>query len=504
MDKRKSLINVTVSISFKLITMVLVIVVKRFLIDYCGNEVNGLNALYLSIIGFLSVAELGVGSAITFCMYKPVVEKNYQKLSALYHLFKRLYLIIGGIVLVSGLLLTPFINVFAKDYDKIDVNLYLTFALMLISVVITYLLGAKTALINAYKNNYVTTAISQGGLLFQYVLQIIVLILTHSFVGYLICRIVSALVQWLITEIYANKKYNNIIIKRAKIDKETKGELLKSIKAMFMHKIGTLLVNTVDSVIISIFVGVVALGEYSNYTMISLSLSGILKLIFTSLTSVIGHLYVEENKDTTKKYFESFHFLNFIIATVFFLGYYAIIDDLIAVLFNENLIVAKSISFVITLNEFVQYMRQSTIVFRDATGTFYNDRWKPLIEGLVNIVLSVVLVKIVGVVGVIVATIITNLVICHIIEPYVIYSNAFKASPKKHYIRNYGMILLFFISLVSLNFVMQSFDNKWIELLVNGCISVGISALICVIELLLNRNICKQFILLLRKGRVNS
>ena len=196
--------------------------------------------------------------------------------------------------------------------------------------------------------------------------------------------------------------------------------------------------------------------------------------------------------------------MNFIIATVFFLGYYAIIDDLIAVLFNENLIVAKSISFVITLNEFVQYMRQSTIVFRDATGTFYNDRWKPLIEGLVNIVLSVILVKIVGVVGVIVATIITNLVICHIIEPYVIYSNAFKASPKKHYIRNYGMILLFFISLVSLNFVMQSFDNKWIELLVNGCISVGISALICVIELLLNRNICKQFILLLRKGRVNS
>ena len=178
MDKRKSVLNVSVSIGFKLITMVMVIVVKRYLIRFCGNEVNGLNALYLSVVGFLAVAELGVGSAITFCMYRPIVEGDHDQVSALYRLFRRLYLIIGGIILVSGLATTPFIPYFAKDYAQLDVNLYTTFVIMLISVVVTYFFGAETALINAYKNNYITTAITSGGIVLQYILQIIVLIIT--------------------------------------------------------------------------------------------------------------------------------------------------------------------------------------------------------------------------------------------------------------------------------------------------------------------------------------
>ena len=151
MDRRKSILNVTVSLVFKIITMILVIFVKRILIQTCGNEVNGLNALYISVIGFLAVAELGVGSAITFCMYKPIVEGDHQQVSALYQLFRRLYLIISGIILAGGLLITPFIHHLAKDYAALDVNLYTTFVLMLISVVISYWFSAKTSLINAYK-----------------------------------------------------------------------------------------------------------------------------------------------------------------------------------------------------------------------------------------------------------------------------------------------------------------------------------------------------------------
>lgn len=504
MDKRKSILNVTVSMVFRILTMVLSIVVKKYLIEFCGNEVNGLNSLYLSIIGFLSVAELGVGSAITFCMYKPVVEKDYNKLSALYHLFRRLYLIIGGVILSIGLAITPFIKYFAKDYKQLEVNFYLTFVLMLISVVITYFLGAKTALINAYKNDYITTAITSSGIVIQNILQITTLIITHSFIIYLGCRIVASCIQCIATDIVARRMYNPIISKKAKIDSITKVELIKNIKAMFMHKVGTLLVNTVDSMIISIFIGVVVLGKYSNYTMISVSLTSVLKLAFTSLTSILGHLFVEENKATTQKYCEAFHILNFLMASFFFLGYYAIVDSLISILFSHDLVVAKSISFVITLNEFVQFMRQSTMTFRDATGTFYNDRWKPLLEGIVNIILSVLFVKIIGVVGVIVATIITNLVICHVVEPYVLYKNAFEVSPKKHYIRNYGMIILFALALVLLNFVMKSYDNQWLQLLVNGCISVVISVFVCTLELLLNKNICKHFIALYRKGRGKS
>ncbi|MBQ9780416.1 MAG: hypothetical protein IJW00_05685 [Clostridia bacterium] len=500
MDVKKGKLNVVVSIAFKIITMVMAIVVKRALIGACGNEVNGLNSLYISIIGFLSVAELGVGSAIIFCMYKPIVEGNHDRVSALYHLFRKLYLIIGAMIFVGGLAILPFLPFLVKDYSQLSVNMHLTFLLMLISVTATYLFSAKTSLINAYKNNYITTAISQGGVVLQYVLQIVVLYLTRSFEGYLICRILAVLAQWIASEIAVRKNYGAVIKTRAALDDETKNDVKRSIKAMFMHKIGYVLVNTVDSVIISAFVGVVALGEYSNYTMILSSMSGILTLVFTSLTSVIGHLCVEEDKPTVQKYYESFHLLNFIIGTVFFLGYYAVVDHLIALLFSPELIVSKSVSFVITLNGFVQFMRHSTLTFRDATGSFYQDRWKPLFEGVLNIILSILFVNFIGVTGVIVATIITNLVICHVVEPYVLFKNAFTASPKVFYLRSYGMILAFAVALGFLSCCLQSFSNEFVEMIVNGFISLGFSAGLCMILILTNKKKSKQLLKILRKG----
>lgn len=499
MDKKKSILNVSVSVSFKIITMVMVIVVKRLLIQTCGNEVNGLNALYLSIVGFLAVAELGVGSAITFCMYKPIVDGDEEKVAALYRLFHRLYCAIGIIITLIGIGISPFICYLAVDYALLDVNLQLTFVLMLLSVVLSYFFGSKTALINAYKNNYITSAITSGGIILQYILQIVVLLYTKSFSVYLVCRTLAVLVQWCVTEIVARKKHASILTRSARIDCETKKELSKNIKAMFMHKIGYVLVNTVDSVIISMFVGVIALGEYSNYTTILASLTGVINLVFTSLTSIVGHLYVEKSNDTARKYCETLHLLNFAIGVIFYLGYYAIIDDLIAIMFGANLIVDRSIAFVITINGFVQFMRSCINVFRDATGTFYYDRWKPLAEGVANIVMSILLVKWIGVAGVIVATIITNLVICHVIEPYVLYKNAFSVNPTKYYLKNYSMIVLFVGMLLLMQCCMCSFSSYWSELLVNGCISVGISAVVCGIMVLWNRKLKDQLKMMIKR-----
>lgn len=485
MDKKKSILNVSVSVGFKIATVILSIVVKRILIQTCGNEVNGLNALFLSIIGFLTVAELGIGSAITFCMYKPIVRGETDKVAALYHLFRRVYLLVGAVIFAAGLLITPFVHYFAKDYAQLNVDFYSTFVLMLVSVVLSYLFGAKTALINAYKNNYITTAIASGGILLQQILQIIVLYLTRSFAGYLVCRIVAVLAQWGITEIVTRKKYSAYLHNRQRIDPETRTEVVRNIRAMFMHKIGSLLVHTVDSVIISAFVGVVALGAYSNYDAIRNSMTNILVLLFSSLTSVFGHLYVETAKEKARQYAELFHVLNFMIGMVFYLGYYAVADSLVAILFGADLVAEKSVTTVIAVNGFVQFLRQSTLVFRDATGTFYNDRWKPLFEGITNVVLSILFVKRMGVVGVLVATMATNLLICHIVEPYVLYKHAFGVSPIHYYIRNYGMILVFVASVCVMGEIMVSCGSGWETFWINGMISLGISGCVTAATLLI-------------------
>lgn len=494
MDKKKSLLNISVSIIFNIISMIMVIVVKRFLIQICGNDVNGLNALYQSIIGILSIAELGVGIAISFCMYKPIVDGDEDKVSALYHLFKKLHLIIGGFIFTAGLGVAPFIKYLAKDYQVLDVNFYLTFFLVLVSTVITYFFGAKIGLINSYKNNYITSMITYGGLIVQYVLQIICLVLTRSFLLYLACRIVGSLLQWIITSIVTKRKYYHITKNRQKVDKETKETLTKSIKAMFMHKLGRTFTSSIDSVIISSFVGVIALGEYSNYIVILTSMTNVIKLIFTSIISVIGHLYAESNKETSRKSCEMLHYVNFFVGMVFYLGYYAIIDNLIALLFLEELIILRTTTLVITLNGFIQFMRESVIAYRDATGTFYYDRWKSVLEGAVKIVLSIILVKVIGVVGVILATIITDIFISHTIEPYVLYINAFNYSPKKHYIRNYLFIVIFFVALLLLDFLMVNATTHIVSLLMNGVISVAISGAICLIALLANKPLAVKLI----------
>lgn len=492
MDKKKGIINVATSIIFKFILIILNILVRRYIIKCIGNEINGLNSLYISILDVLSVAELGVGGAITFCMYKPIVEGNNGKVTAFYKLFVKLYLIIGAIIAVAGCAIMPALPYLAKDYQSAFVNLYLTFGLMIISVVISYLFSAKTSLINAYKNNYVTTTITSLSTILQCGLQIIALIVFKSFTAFLVCRIISVLVQWFVTEIYTRKKYANIIKAKQQLDDISRKEVTKNIKAMFMHKIGSVLVNTADSIIISAFIGIAVLGKYSNYTTIVTAMVSVLALFFTPLSSVIGHMFVESGDEAAHNYFKFFYTVNFLISTLFFLGYYSIIDNLVTILFGGNLELSKTISFVITLNYFIQFMRQSVGLFRDATGTFYYDRWKPIFEGLLNIALSILFVLIFpdqyNVVGVIVATIITNLFICHIVEPYVLYKHAFKRKVRGYYIRNYLYILMFAALLVALNFSMQTFENQWVELLVNGSIAVAIAIVPCVIAILLNKD----------------
>ncbi len=496
MDKKRSILNVSVALSFKLVLVIVNILVRRFIIQCIGNEINGLNSLYLSLLEFLAVAELGVGSAITFCMYKPIVSGDYKKVSALYGLFTKLYLIIGCIILVCGMALMPALPYLAKNYQTADVNLYLTFGLMLLSVVITYLFSSKTSLINAYKNNFITTTISSSGMLLQCVMQIGALIIFKSFVAFLICRIIAALLQWVVTEIIARKYHNDILRDRQPIDKETKKEVTKNIKAMFMHKIGGVLVNTADSLIISAFIGIVILGKFSNYTSIATAMMGVLVLCFSPLTSIIGHTFVENSVNSSQRYFSFFYTLNYILGLVFFLGYYAVADNLIAILFDNGLELSKSVVFVITVNYFIQFMRQATTLFRDATGTFYYDRWKPLFEGMLNVALSIGFVvlfnKLWGedfaVVGVIVATILTNLTICHVIEPFVLYKYAFKTSVKKYYVKNYICIALFIGALTGLHFSLISNENEWIELLANGAISLAFSLLLSVAVIFGNRD----------------
>ena len=478
-DKRRSILNVSVSIISRVILLIAAIFVRRLLIQNIGNNVNGLNSLYTSIIGMLTVAELGVGRAIVYSMYSPIVAREKRRIAALYCLYRKLYRIIGAVVFIGGLAVIPFLPRLISDYDQVSVNVYSTFLLTLISVVISYLFAAKTSLIEAHKDNYITTVISTISSLVRYGLQIAVILIWKSFSVFLICQIISTLLVWVMTERVVRRKYPYIITRHEVVDTSTRSEIIKNTKAMLMHKIGVKLVNTIDSMIISGFIGVVILGKYSNYTYICSAMVGVINLFFTPLTSIIGHLYAEGNNDKTREYFNYFYCLNYILGVVFFLGYYAVIDAVVVLLFGSGLAVSHAIAFIITLNQFIQYMRNAAILFRNASGTFYYDRWKPIAEGVVNLVLSLLFVMVFPedyrVVGVIVATIITNLLICDTVEPFVIFKHVFDQKPGRFYFRNYVYIGMFAIALAGMSFLTTEWTNAISSILINGCISVVVS-----------------------------
>ena len=486
MDKKRSILNVSVAIFFKLILFALSVFARRCLIKYVGNDANGVNSLYSSIVGVLAIAELGVGSAITFSMYQPIINNEKEKIAALYKLFIKIYRIIAGLILIAGLAITPFLPLLTKNYQA-DFNLYITFIIMLISVAFTYTYSAKISLINAYKNNYITTTITSIGQILLYILQVIVLILFQSFELFLISRIISEVLQSLLVNLYVKRHYNDIITITGVLDESTKLEIGKNVKAMFMHKLGGVLINSTDSIIISAFVGVVTLGLYSNYTIIMSAMAGVLGLFFSPLTSVIGHLCAEHNIQEEKRVFNFLYFLNFSLGCIFYLGYYSIIDNLVILLFGETLTMTWEIPFIITINYFVQFMRQSVLLFRDATGTFYNDRWKPIFEGGLNIVLSILLVQWFDILGVLVATILTNLLICHVVEPFVLYKHAFQENPKKYYFLNYSCLLAFGIMLLFLHFIKISLDSIILETLLNGCFAVLLASVPILLFFLTNK-----------------
>lgn len=475
MNRRKAFINILTSTIFKVFIVLITIFARSVLMRQIGEEATGLFSLYTSILGFLSIAELGVGTAITFSMYKPIVAGDKNMVSALYFLYKKIYRIIFFVIFAIGILITPLVPLLAKNQTG-SYNIYLTYILFLGAQVITYLYGHKTSLINAHLDNYVTTTIHSIGLIVGAALQIFVLLKYKNFDLFFASIIIGNLIQWVLTEVIYKVKYRNLINGQKKIDDDLKKDVIVKVKALFLHRIGGLLVNTGDSIIISTIIGVGILGYYSNYITIVNGMISVLTLVFTSITNIVGHSYAKNSKEVYHKQFIQIYLLNYLIAFVFFLGFFMVIDPLVILLFTEASVLPRDVVFIITISYFVQFMRHATLTFKDAAGLFYYDRFKPLIEGLTNLGLSLLFVFIFGIQGVLIATIITNLAITHTIEPHVLFKYSFQRDKRKYYVVNYFLMLVFLFVTGVMSFVpLPSFESGYLSILVNGVYSLFVS-----------------------------
>lgn len=445
MDSKKGIKNVVTSIVFKILTIVLHLFAIRS-IDFIGSSYLGYNSLFNSIIDVISLTECGFAGGVAYCLYKAIVDKDENKIIGLYSYLKKAYIIIFIIFVCMGILVLPNISILNADLDSgsaVPPDIYFSYLMYILSAALIYLFGFKATMISAYKNTYKREFAFSIGVIIQYLLQILFAYLTKNFALCSISLVVGTLCQWLVITFIFKKDHNELLHKKIELSSDEKKMVKTYIFSSFAHHLGDIILYSTDGIIISAFLGTVTLAGYYRYASIISAIFSVSTLLFTSLTSVVGHSFAKESKEKMVLFFKIFYCANFIIGSVLFAGFFGASDSFVAFFYGGSNIISYSTVLLLSSCYFLRFMQRTCLLFRDASGSFRNDWYKPIIESLLNLILDFVLVKVFGINGVIIATIITLALVSHIIEPLVLYKHSFGSKPTKYYLINYSLSLLF-------------------------------------------------------------
>lgn len=425
---RNSAYNVVFSIGGYAFTMILQLVGRKVFLMMLTNEYLGLGGLFSSILSMLALSELGIGSAMIYALYKPVADNNIEKIKSLMALYKKLYTIIGILILVAGVFMTPFLQVFIKDMPEIKyIRIY--FMLYVFNSAFTYFCTYKRSLIICNQKEYISTTTTTIASLVTRVLQIIVLILTRSYMLYLGVQIIVTVCENLWISHIANKLYPYITEKNiAPLVKEDKIAIKKNVAAMFAHKMGDVIVNTTDSIIISRILGLTSVGLFSNYNLILSNILSISNKIIYSLNASVGNLTASTDKKHSEDILNTILLVSYFFQCFVTTALVVLMQDFVYMWLGADNLLPTITVIIFVANLYIATMRAPIIVFRNATGTFWNDRYKPIIESVANLVISIPLTYVMGIGGVKLGTLISTLTVAFVWEAHVLYKYYFNKS----------------------------------------------------------------------------
>lgn len=419
-----------------ILQILLKFVLRTAVIYVLGKQYLGLNGLFSNILGILNLAELGIGSAIVFSMYKPIAKNEIEKVKTLNNLYKKIYMIIASIILVVGLAIMPFLKYLIEGDSSSNINIYLVYFIYLINTVISYFAAHKRSLIFAYQRDDITNKIAIVFLILLNAIQIALLFIFKNYYAYLCLMPVFTLIESIVVIKVSNKLYPDINGKSQPLDKKTKKEITKNIAAMSMHKIGDVLVNSTDNILISSFIGLAAVGVFSNYGLLTSSISSLILVLVNSLRSSAGNLVATCEVDYVYKRYKMFNFAFAWIAGFCTICLICLSKDFISLWTGDNSYLLPLFTVIaIMINFYLISMRYITSMFKNVAGLMIHDVWKPIVQGLTNVIASIILAQYLGFLGVILGTTISSLIAPIWVEPYVLYKHYFKKSVWKYLLR---------------------------------------------------------------------
>lgn len=436
--------NTTVGVIAQLIFSLSELITYTAFVNYMSDQYLGARGLFTSILSFLSLAELGIGTVLVYSMYKPIAENDEHKLMALTQFYRRAYNLIGIMIFGIGICLAPFLSFFIENMDSVP-NATLIYVLYLLNSALSYVMVYKQSILNADQRNYVINIISAVVSIVQCIAQVIVLIFTHNFFAFLSIQIVITLAKNIIISHRAEVMYPFLKSKeKVQLSKEDKRGIYKNIFAMFNHRVGATVLSSTDNLLISKFIGLTFCGFYNTFKMIVNVINSFLNQFFNSMMSSVGNMTVSESKEISYRTFKYLHFLSFWVYTFFTIGFIELANPVVMVWFNnEKYTFGFPTILMIGINFYIIGIRKVPLTFKEAMGLLWNDRFKPIIEAVLNIVISIAFIERMGIAGILLGTIVSMSMTSLWVEPYVLFKHGFEMSSKEFWKRN---IIYFFFS----------------------------------------------------------
>ncbi len=464
--------NVIYGITTYVFLMVLSFINRRIFVDTLGQEMVGLQNVLQSTMSLLNLVESGVGMAVMFSLYKPFAENDKVQIKSIVSLYSRLYKIFGTVIFFVGILLSGFLGFFVKEQIPIDYARMCLF-IYLVDTALTYYFSYKTCMLYASQDGYI---ISFWDFIFKTVrsaIQIVILIKFKSFILFIAIQVLTNIMYLTTINLVVNKKFP--WLKTVGVE-EIKGktDIIKNVKVLFIHKIGSFVVFSTDSLIITHFLGLVATGLYGNYNMVITFCDQFMRKIFDGLTASIGNLLTEGDEKKSFDIYRKLFFFNFWMSSFVSICLYNLMDSFVMIWLGKKSLLPKGVLIVLILNFFLTTMRLSIDKFKESGGMYYEDRYAPLFEVTINLVFSIILVQKMGLAGVFLGTLISNLSVIFWVKPKIVFNKVFKKSFIEyltHYIKYVCCGIIPFILTSAAGRLIQ-FNSSILQFLVSTMVNV--------------------------------
>lgn len=472
-EKTKSAVkNITFGFLNKILFMIFPFIIKTIIIYKLGVEYLGLNSLFSSVLNILNFAEIGFGTALVFSMYKPLAEDDKETICALLGLYKKIYRIVGLIVVTAGLAVMPFLKFFIKSGLPADINLYALYLVYLFNNVCDYFFFAyKSSLLSIHQRNDVLSNISSIVNIGMYLFQIASLYLFKNYYVYIIFSPISTIVNNIVIGIVTKKMYPEYTC-TGDVSAETKSEIKKKVFGLMCHKVGSVVQSSIDNIAISAFFGLAILGVYNNYVYIQSAVQSFVRLIFQCLTPGIGNVIFRDSKEDNYKLYLRLFFMNACLIIFCSSCLLSLYQPFMKIWDKVNNPLSFDIIILIVVLFYVNNIRSTAGMYREALGTWDKDKLRPLFITLFNLVGTIISAYYGWFEGVILSTILSYVIVSMYWEIHVLYKVYFKFS-KREYILNFFLYTVIgFVVCIVTYFVTGLIPNAGVKMF-------ALKALVC-------------------------